>query len=256
MFFMYADESGDCGLINTPTKYFVLTGMVIHELRWRDCLDKITDFRRYIRQKHGLKLREEFHAAMFISHPERDIMRIKRHDRLSMVREYTNFLATISDLNIINIVVDKSTKTQGYDVFTNAWRTLIQRFENTIANHNFPGPQNADDRGFLLCDHTDDKKLQILMRKMHVHNPIPNQKQIGNGYRNLPLRYVVEDTSFRDSGHSYFIQTVDLAAFLLYQHINPNKYIRSKHGQTYFQRIQPVLCTVASPRDPYGIVWL
>ena len=35
MFLMYVDESGDCGLQNSPTRYLVLTGLVIHELRWQ-----------------------------------------------------------------------------------------------------------------------------------------------------------------------------------------------------------------------------
>ena len=33
MYLMYVDESGDSGLVNSPTRYFVLTGMVVHELR-------------------------------------------------------------------------------------------------------------------------------------------------------------------------------------------------------------------------------
>jgi hypothetical protein len=43
MYFMYVDESGDCGLNNSPTKYFVLTGLVIHELRWKQCLESLLD---------------------------------------------------------------------------------------------------------------------------------------------------------------------------------------------------------------------
>ena len=32
MFLMYVDESGDAGLVGSPTRYFVLTGLVVHEL--------------------------------------------------------------------------------------------------------------------------------------------------------------------------------------------------------------------------------
>ena len=47
---MYVDESGDCGLTNSPTRYFVLTRLVVHELRWRQCLDQFADFRRRMRE--------------------------------------------------------------------------------------------------------------------------------------------------------------------------------------------------------------
>ena len=95
-----------------------------------------------------------------------------------------------------------------------------------------------------------------LIRKMHRYNPVPNQNVFGPGYRNLPLLSVIEDPSFRDSAHSFFIQAADLAAFLLYQHLAPSACMRRKSGQNYFVRLGPVLCLHASPRDPQGIVRL
>ncbi|MGH2600854.1 MAG: DUF3800 domain-containing protein, partial [Dehalococcoidia bacterium] len=38
---MYVDESGDSGLTNSPTRYFVLTGLVVHELRWQAYVEQI-----------------------------------------------------------------------------------------------------------------------------------------------------------------------------------------------------------------------
>jgi hypothetical protein len=63
MYMMYVDESGDCGLVNSPTRFFVLTGLVLHELRWRDYPEQLIAFRRRIRHQFGLRLREELHAA-------------------------------------------------------------------------------------------------------------------------------------------------------------------------------------------------
>lgn len=251
---MYVDESGDCGLVKSPTRYFVLSGLVVHELRWRPYLDGLIQFRRSIRH-YGLRLRDEFHSGAFISRPGA-LVRIKRHHRLAMIRQFANALASMTDFNIINIVVDKQNKASGYDVFSMAWKTLIQRFENTISNHKFPGPSNPDERGFILCDHTDDKKLTKLTRQMHHHNPIPHQPNWGSGYRNLPLMYLIEDPSFRDSAHSYFIQAADLCAFLLYQHLAPNSYMCRTSGRNYFTRLDPILCKVASNTNPHGIVHL
>ena len=38
MYLMYVDESGDCGVDGSPSRYFCLAGMVVHELRWRDTM--------------------------------------------------------------------------------------------------------------------------------------------------------------------------------------------------------------------------
>ena len=133
-------------------------------------------FRRQLRQQFGLRLREEFHAARFISRPLPSILRIKRHDRLAMIRAFADELAKMTDVNLINIVVDKQGKPGDYDVFEMAWKVLIQRFENTVSRHNFPGPANADERGAIFCDHTDDKKLTRLLRQMRRYNPVPHTR--------------------------------------------------------------------------------
>jgi hypothetical protein len=48
---MYVDESGDTGVVSGSPEYFILSGMVIHELRWSDALDSIIDFRRNMKRR-------------------------------------------------------------------------------------------------------------------------------------------------------------------------------------------------------------
>src|SRR5271168_4717769 len=117
MFIMYVDESGDCGLNGSPTQYFILTGIVVHELRWRTSLDRLIDFRRRMRLAYGLKLREEIHAVRFINRRPGDLDRIPKHKRLSIIRAFVDELSQIGDISIINIVVNKQAKPATYDVF-------------------------------------------------------------------------------------------------------------------------------------------
>ena len=257
MHLMYVDESGDSGMLQngSPTRYYALSGVVLHELRWRPCLDELIAFRRRLREQPGLRLREEFHASAFINEPG-DLVRIRRHQRLQMIRLFALQLAGMPDLNVINVLVDKQGKPADYDVFTNAWKALIQRLENTISHHNFPGPRNPDDRGLILCDHTEAAKLMRLLRQMRKFNPVPHRADIGSGYRDMPLRYVIEDPSHRDSAHSYFIQAADLVAFLLYQREAPCAYVRKKGARGWFALLHPVFCRYAAPADPDGIVRL
>ena len=224
---------------------------MVHELSWKPVLERLIAFRRRVKAVYGLKLREEIHAAALINAPG-PLVRIRRDQRLSIIREYADELASIPGVNLIHVVVDKAGKATGYPVFDTAWRALIQRFENTIAYRNFRGPANAADLAMVFPDHTDDRRLKRLLRSMRTFNPLP----CPGGWRNLPMVKVIEEPVMKNSEHSYFIQSVDLAAFLLYQQLAPNAYMRKKSGQNYFHRLDPVLCRAASRSDPHGIVRL
>lgn len=253
MFMMYVDESGDPGLDGSPSPYFVLSGLVVHEVRWAPTLDALIAFRERMRAAFGLKLREEIHSAHFITKPG-DLRRIQRNDRLTILRHFADELVGIRDLSVINVVVDKAGKPANYDPYIKAWEALLQRFENTMAHHNFPGPRNADERGMVFPDGLELPKLRALLRRMRRYNPVPSR--LGQGYRNLTLTQIVEDPSFRRSEDSYFIQAADLCAFMLYQFLMPSAYIRTKGAAGYIRRIEPLLCKSASPRDPLGFVRL
>jgi len=255
MYLMYADESGDCGMQGSQTRYFALSGIVLHESNWRQCLDQIVEFRRRMRATYGLYTREEIHCGVMINRPG-ELIRIKRHNRLAIIRAFADELAKMTYIRVINILVDKQGKPVDYDPFNAAWRALIQRFENTINRHNFPGPPDIDNCGILFPDNTDNKKLRRILRMMRRYNPVPNQPQWGVGYRNMALRVIIEDPGFKDSVDSFFIQAADLAAFLLYQKHSPSGYMRKKAGHNYFERLDPILCRVACANDPQGVVRL
>jgi len=254
MYLIYVDESGDTGLLpNSPTPFFILSGLVVHELRWHQVLEATIDLRRQLRAKYGLKLREEIHAQHFMRKPG-SLERIGKSMRLRLMRDVIDFEATLTDISVVNVLVDKRGKPAGYEVFEKAWQALIQRFHNTISHHNFPGPQNPDERGVLVADRTDEVKLRNLMRRMRRYNPVPSQ--LGVGYRQILIDTVVEDPVHRDSGHSYFIQLSDVNAYFLLQREAPSGYVKRKGARNYFNRLRPSLCLVASPNDPDGIVRL
>lgn len=252
MYLMYMDESGDPGMINSPSEYFVLSGLVIHELSWLPALDGLVAFRKRMRGSFGLKLREEIHAAHFINKPGQ-LARIARNDRLTILRHFSDELAAQPDITVINVVVNKAGKDPSYDPFEKAWQALIQRLENTIGHRNFRGPANADERGMIFPDGLPMQKLTKLIRRMRRHNPVPSHM---GGYRSLLLRKVIEDPVYRDSRHSLMVQAADLCAFLLYQKLAPNKYMKRSGGWKYFNRLSPMLCLHASSSDPEGIVRL
>jgi hypothetical protein len=251
MYLIYVDESGDTGLNGSPTKYFVLSGFVVHELRWHETLERIVQFRKDLRVRYGFKLREEIHSTEIMHNPG-DLKRIAKSLRLRMLRDILDFQASLPDVSIINVIVDKTNKPLDFDIFEIAWETLIQRFHNTLSYKNFPGPQNPQDKGLIIVDKTEEKRLRDLRRRMGKFNPVPNLG--GPGYRPIPVTTIVEDAVHRDSRHSFFIQIVDVTAYFLMQKYAPSKYIKEHGGKNYFDRLEPVLCKVASRTNSLGIV--
>lgn len=255
MYLMYVDESGDPGLLNSPTRYFTLTGMVVHELRWHEALNRLISFRQNMRRHFNLQMSEEIHAGIMLSRPG-ILIRIKKNDRLTIIRLLLDELASMRFLNFINVRVDKQGKPANYDPFERGWEALIQRFENTLQWRNFPGPWLTRDIGVIFSDAANEAALRGLYRRMRVYNPVPNMRsRFAGGYRQLPLSRIAEDPNIRHSHHSYFIQAADTAAFALYQWHAPSAYMRKKGAKNYFLRLDPVLCKVAS-KGPYGIVEL
>lgn len=250
---MYVDESGDNGLTGSPTTHFAISGLVIHESRWRDFVNQIVAFKKTMRTVHGLPVRTEIHAAHFIKGPP--IANMKRHVRLAILRNFLDEIAKLDYISITNVIVDKSNKSPNYDVFTSAWQALFQRFENTLSYGNFPGA-HRNDRGLVLTDATDGGKLQRMTRMMAVHNPVPHMAWAGPGYRNMPLLRIVEDPHPKDSKDSYFIQACDTTAYFLLQKFKPNSFIRRAGAQHYFHRLTPVLNTRTSQANEFGIVML
>lgn len=139
------------------------------------------------------------------------------------------------------------------EVFRRAWYALFQRFENTIRYQNFPGPKNSDDRGIVFSDNTDGRKLCQFLNTMRVQNPLKIRQTSGAfHFKDEPVRVIIEDPVLRDSRESYFIQAADCAAYLLKQSIEPSSYMKKHGGNAYFHRLGPVLCTVATEKDPSG----
>jgi hypothetical protein len=253
MFLMYVDESGDTGLVGSPTSHFILSGLVVHERDWNGVLASLLTFRRDLKARFDFPLREEIHASHLISRPKK-LDRFPKHIRLEFLRRYADQIARLNQVDLLHVVIDKANQPIGTDVFNKAWQALIQRFENTIRAKNFKGSSHDDDRGMVFPDRSDEKKLNALIRKMRAYNPVPHQGR--KGHRSLPLSLIIEDTNMRNSVHSYFIQTVDVAAYLLYQQHHPSAYFKRKSGHQYFSRMDAVLCKVAAPKDPQGIVRL
>lgn len=263
MYLVYVDESGDTGLDNTkeytnntPTRYYILGALVVHESQWYQLLNDIIFFRRNLRENYGLKMREEIHVSQWFTKPK-EISRIPKYQRLEMCRRIIDFEEKLSYIKLIHVVVDKKKiNVPEYDVFENAWKHLIQRIDNTLYYRNFPYGFGKEEYALLLPDRTDDKKLRDLVRRMRHFNYVPFLG--GGSSRPLNMRYIIEDPHMKDSLHSYIVQLVDVNTYFLHQKLKPNSYMRKKKGDNYFMRLDNVLLKQASQKCKWGkgIVWI
>lgn len=238
MYLMYVDESGDSGKINSPTKYFILSAVIVHESSWQSLLDDLISLKRAFKNKYGLLIKEEIHASEFLQKRIKLKNKIPRNQRLDMLKKCLDWLNLRNDVSVITVRIDKS---QRADPFEYAWRMLIQRFDNTLAYRNFPGPASGNDKGMIISDNTDGNKLTKLLRQMRRYNQVSNKVAINTGYRNIPLRAIVEDPVFRDSQFSFFLQIVDVVAYFARQVYEPNKFVRQKGAKTFYGRISNVI---------------
>ncbi|MEQ1717377.1 MAG: DUF3800 domain-containing protein [Hyphomicrobium sp.] len=252
MYLMYVDESGDTGRAGSPTRYFILSGIVVHESEWRNFLENLIAFRRMLKSVYGLPVRTELHASEFINGR---VGTLKRHERLAILRNTLDELAKFDFISITNVVVDKQGKPDDYDVFNSAWGTLFQRFENTLQHGNFPGGYRKG-HGLVITDATAGHKLARLVRRMAVYNPIPSDPRHGGVTRNIPIRKIIEDPFGKDSRDTLPVQMADVVAYFLAQKFAPNSFIRRQRAMNYFDRLQPVLNVRASRYDTLGIVKL
>jgi hypothetical protein len=251
---MYVDESGDIGPHPvSPTRYFILSAIVIHELRWRNIMQDLVAFRQRLKTTKGLKIREEIHCTEFINKPGA-LVRIPRNDRLDIIKKCIDWLNSREDLKIYSVVVDKQGKVPGYDVFLHAWNALLMRFENTLRYKNFPGPSVPHDTGLVLSDNTDGGKLRGLIRKMRHFNMIPNQ--FGAGAMNIKLQYIIEDPILRDSQFSLMHQMNDVLAYCAKQLYDPNSYFKKKGAVNFYKRLNNVSLKVVTWKNSFGIVEL
>lgn len=267
MYLMYVDESGDTGLVKpmgaSRTRYFCLTGLVVHESHWTETLNELLRFRHRLKHNYGMYLDDELHHAALINKPSslRGPSRLlKKHERLAIIRQHADQLSRLRHVRLINICVDKQLgkDANADNVLRRAWYALFQRFENTIERRNFPGPVGEYNHGIVFPDMSNASALRQHLNDMRMRNKLSIRNKDGNRDTfDQPIRLLIEDPVCRDSRDSYFIQAADCAAYLFKQHIDPSAYVKKMGAGAYFKlRLKPILCTHASNSDPLGVVRL
>jgi len=255
---MYVDESGDPGIVDDtcdaiaqPSIHYILTGIIVADVDWRDYLSALVDIRRDLRCTYGYPIRDELKGAELINPRNNSTLRtLNRQKRTELYYDFLNAIALrLNRARVLNVHVNKAQPRYNATVGSSnieewAWKCFIQRFENFLR-------KDGNQTGIIFADDTNEVKVRRLLRMMRHYNPIPNR--YGYSY-STPIVNIIEDPVMRDSKQSYFVQVSDMIAHSLYRKLYPKGGYRRYNVDRLFDLVDPILLKQASVTDSQGIV--
>jgi hypothetical protein len=206
MYLAYFDESGDTGLVNSPTRFFVLSCALVHEKRWLETLDGLVKMRVKMRQQHGISPRPEIKATD-IRRGQGPLLAL----RWSLARRmtfYQNIMryqaSALTGMAVFAVAINKAgAHAKGREPREVAWEFALQRVNRFC--------EDDDERAMLFPDEGHFPFIRHLIRRMRRFQYVP--RRWGGGSFSAPATRVVEDPNDRTSGDSYFIQLADWNAY-------------------------------------------
>ena len=106
MYLLYVYESGDPGINEYSSEYYILSGLIVNQEEWSKYLNRLKLFRKHVKEKYRLNQRVEIHSKELI--------------RIGKIKEYTEITKT----NRINILKEyRDINKQNHSIFV--WVTLI-----------------------------------------------------------------------------------------------------------------------------------
>jgi hypothetical protein len=200
----YFDESGDPGLVNSPTKHYVLSCILVPETEWLNTLDHFVQLRGHLRNKLGASTRPELKATDIIrARGPLKGLRTSPADRVRLFGILLNRVGKMPGLKTFAIAIEKAGASgRGYDPREAAWQFALQRVDKFCAA--------ADSRAILFPDEGHEPFIRKLTRRLRRFQTINGAF---GGRLTIPMRRVIEDPNDRHSHDSYFIQAADWVAY-------------------------------------------
>lgn len=212
MYLAYFDESGDPGVVNSPTRFFVLSCVLVHETRWMATLDSLVDLRSRLRKSYKIGTRAEMKSAdirrgrgplLGLNWSPEQRMRLFRG---LMIYQNRN----LSDITVFAVAINKApAMANGWEPRTTAWDFALQRVDR------FCKP--LGERAMLFPDEGHAGFIRRLVRRKRRYGTVP--MRWGTGSFTVPTERIVEDPNDRQSHDSYFIQLADWNAYAAHRSV-------------------------------------
>lgn len=251
MYLVYVDETGDTGLENSPTHFYCLTTLLIHEDHWQEHFNRIKEMRLGLRARHSVKLNEELHATDIVSgHGISYKYRLNQEQRLDIFAQTIQCISMLEGAKMFSVCICKDSLTRrDFDVLGFAWTLLSTRVHYTVNRLN--SVTGRKDKTILIPDDSQNIKIRKLLRKLRVFNPIWADGRM----ENIRLDSIIEDPLFSASTHSYFLQMCDMVAYVaVAKNVKIRKFEPYQFEQIY-QRLDPVLEKSVCKENAEAIVY-
>jgi hypothetical protein len=202
----YVDDSGDRGAGGSRT--YTLGCVLVRSGQWKEALDGIVGFRRFLKATFGVPMRAEIKANYLLRNGgDLASIPLSEHSRRFI---YTGHLRLQRRLNLsaFAIVINKARLNANVDPFLPAWTYLIQRLERLSANNG--------EEVLIIHDEGEPLLVRTLARKARRAGTAGS---LFGGYLNVPFTGLLDDPVSRVSKTSYFLQLADLTAYAAFRRV-------------------------------------
>lgn len=173
MYLAYLDESGDPGLVRSPTTHFVLSCVLVHESRWLETLDGLVGIRRRLKAAFGIPMGAEVKASHF-----KVGKGIFRHLDLPIderMRFYRGLLTVQAQIHlpvkVFAVAIEKAAAAaHNYDPRKAAWKFALQRI-HTFSKKERRG--EGGDRAMIFPDEGHGSFIRGLTRELRRYHTVP-----------------------------------------------------------------------------------
>lgn len=205
MYAAYFDESGDSGIVGSPTKFFVLACVLVHETTWLEALDDLIELRRELSRNHGIPTRPEMKGKHFKN--ARGVFQSlgwSLEQRMDLYRTLLRYEGEHLPIKVFAVAVHKrGARSKGWESRQAAWTFALQRINRFC--------REQEERVMVFPDEGHTYFIRRLMRKMRRFHVI--RTHWGEATIKAPIARVLEDPNERSSVDSYFVQLADWNAY-------------------------------------------
>jgi hypothetical protein len=204
VYLAYLDESGDSGLTNTPTRYFVLSCILVNEASWLNTLDSLVGLRRNLRTSYNIPTRPELKSKhLKTGRGPLEQSQLSFAMRTGLYRELMQYQAQGLNVKAFSIAIEKQPAHNfGWEPRYAAWTFALQRINRFCGNREW---------AMIFPDEGHGYFIRLRLRHMRRYHVVPAHW----GPRNIsfPTQRIIEDPNERKSQDSYFIQLADWNAY-------------------------------------------
>jgi hypothetical protein len=201
MYLAYLDESGDSGLNNSPTQYFILSCILVNEENWLKALDLLVKLRSSLKTKYKIPTRPEI-KSRYLRNGQGIFsnLHLSLTERMSIYRGLLKYQEAQLPVKVFSVAMDKNfCRSKRWEPRFAAWTIALERINKFCLVEK--------QKAIILPDEGHGYFIRLRMRCMRRYHSVPSH--YGTPGMSFKIGNIIEDPNNRQSHDSYFIQLAD-----------------------------------------------